>query len=581
MPNNPIFLNLSDTLYCGNNYLFKNPVPNTYSFNVSLGQGTGQVVINYLSNPPCAAGETNCGASFGDPDLAVPDKFTINWNGNPFSSGYRGGVAYESILNSTLVGLGKAPEGISGNGQGSIVFNKNTSAPSSATIVVDSPLYSARWSIEILCSLVEPTPTPTSTTTPTATPTITRSSTPTPTPTSTSTQISIAYPVRAVHVGGAISTTQTQPGQSIAPTTHLGGTHGDLLTIATINSGNSITVDISSAFIEQTINYASLEVVIVDANNRIVGWGNTRTGWPDDNLGSPPTNGIGGTFMTLSIGQFPPIDGSWVLNGKNPAFASLASYAWLPVQPYKIVDTAIIPTSTPTRTPTNTPTVTNTPTNTQTITPSNTPTLTPSATNNIQIINNTNIRKNKNLPENLQCGKSKYENLLGQNFNNLFNKAIDTLLDQNGLSVKCILRYSSPIQLNKLCNNCKYNSSTNTSTGLYLLGGPAPFPEGSICPICMGQGLIMTDSTQEEVDMMVIFDSKFFINWTTEAIKIPNAFAQTISCISLYPKIKNAHEIILDSSLQSISNQVYERAGDPEPMGLGKNKYILTTWKKK
>lgn len=152
-----------------------------------------------------------------------------------------------------------------------------------------------------------------------------------------------AYPIRAIHVGGAIRLSTTPAGQSIAPTAHLGGTYGDLRVLSTISTGNSITVDISSAFAGQTINYASLEVVLVDADNRIVGWGNTRTGWPDDGAGSPPTNGAGGTFMTLTLEEFPVIDGSWVLNGKNPAFSNLAAYAWLPVQPYKTVDTALIP----------------------------------------------------------------------------------------------------------------------------------------------------------------------------------------------------------------------------------------------
>lgn len=435
MSNNTIFLDLSGTLTCNNSYLFKNPIPNTYSFNIELGRGIGQVVINYLSNPPCQNGETNCGSGFGDPDLAVPDKLTVNWNGASFTSGYRGGLAFQSVLNDALINLGRSPEVISGNGQGSIVFTKNTSEPSVATLVVDSPLYSARWYVEIVCtSLILPSPTPS------ITPTITTTSTSSPTATPT------------------------------------------------------------------------------------------------------PTN-----------------------------------------------------TATPTTTRTQTPTVTQTQTNTttRTPTPTLTPTITPSPTNNISIIGRpiavTPNKKNpsikltnsKTLPENLRCEKTKYPNLLGKPFNDLFNSMIDTLLDQNGLSVKCTLRYSSPIQVNRLCDNCIYSGITNSSTGEYVFGGPIPFPSGSVCPVCMGMGRIIIDDTQEIVDMMVVFDSKFFINFSTESLKIPNSFAQTISCISLYPKIKNAHEIILDNSLASISNQIYERVGDPQPMGLGKNKYLLTTWKKK
>jgi hypothetical protein len=153
----------------------------------------------------------------------------------------------------------------------------------------------------------------------------------------------VRYPVRAAHVGGSVRLSTTPAGQSIAPTAHLGGTYGDLRVLGAIESGNTITVDISAAFTGQTVDYASLEIVLVDANDRIVGWGNTRTGWPDDGAGSPPTNGVGGTVMTLTLRQFPEVVGSWVLNGKNASFSALASYAWLPVSPYKRVDTSLIP----------------------------------------------------------------------------------------------------------------------------------------------------------------------------------------------------------------------------------------------
>jgi len=150
----------------------------------------------------------------------------------------------------------------------------------------------------------------------------------------------VRYPVRAAHVGGVVYLSTTPAGPPVSPTAHLGGTYGDLRVLGAIESGNTITVDISAAFTGQTVDYASLEIVLVDANNRIVGWGNTRTGWPDDGLGNPPTNGVGGTVMTLTLRQFPEVVGSWVLNGLG---GGQASSAWLPVSPYKRVDTSLIP----------------------------------------------------------------------------------------------------------------------------------------------------------------------------------------------------------------------------------------------
>lgn len=161
----------------------------------------------------------------------------------------------------------------------------------------------------------------------------------------------VRYPVRAVHVGGAV---RVGPANTVvSPTTNVGGTIGDLMALATVQSGPTVTVDLSADFDGQIVNYASLEIVLVDANSRIVGWGNTRTGYPDDGAGSPPTNGVGGLYLTLTISQFPQITGAWVLNGKNSAFSGLASYAWLPVSPYKIVDTTLIIEPTPPPVPAN------------------------------------------------------------------------------------------------------------------------------------------------------------------------------------------------------------------------------------
>ena len=81
--------------------------------------------------------------------------------------------------------------------------------------------------------------------------------------------------------------------------------------------------------------------------------------------------------------------------------------------------------------------------------------------------------------------------------------------------------------------------------------------------------------------MLVIFDSKYFMNIPTDSINLADSMAQTICCMSLYPKIKNAYEAILNTAIIEVSNRPYERVGEPQPMGLGKTQYILTTWKRK
>jgi len=47
------------------------------------------------------------------------------------------------------------------------------------------------------------------------------------------------------------------------------------------------------------------------------------------------------------------------------------------------------------------------------------------------------------------------------------------------------------------------------------------------------------------------------------------------------PKIRNATEIVIDTDIAKYGNYIYERASDPEPVGLGDHRYIITMWKRK
>ena len=441
------FINTPDTISCNSISLFRNSTPNTYTFNMDLGSGVGPITINYHANPPCASGELNCGTSFGDPELAVPDKFTVIWNGQSVTSGYRGGSAFNTSLTNKLLELGRPVENISGNGIGSITLNKSSAAPNTATLVVDSPIISARWSVEVLCVGPTPTPTVTSSNTPTPTPTVTRTGTATPTPSITSTVTSTVTPTPSIT--GTVTSTPT-------PTV-------------------------------------------------------THTG-----------------------------------------------------------------TATPT--PSMTGTVTATPTATPTLTPS--PTVTVSPSNNVIIPPHRKLQAPK-LSSDLSCGTGIFAGLLGEEFQTLFNNAIDSLLNINALSVPCVLRYANSSQQNNLCNNCIYSAITRSSSGKYLIGGPVPFADGSVCPICAGNGIISNATSEEIVNMMVIFDSKYFMNWSNKNTNIVEGMAQSISCISLLPKLRNASEVIFDKDISALGHYRYERYSDPQPAGLGHNQYIFTMWKRK
>lgn len=174
-----------------------------------------------------------------------------------------------------------------------------------------------------------------------------------------------------------------------------------------------------------------------------------------------------------------------------------------------------------------------------------------------------------------------FSGIVSPELKQLFNNAIDSLLENNALTLPCKLRYAgqqNPI----LCNNCIYDPITKLSANLYNGTGPNPFADGTICPVCVGNGI--TDSevtiTSKIFNLAVIFDSKYFLN-TNKLINIPQGNIQTLCSIHLMPHIRSANDMIVDTKIQNYADYIYERESDPEPAGLGDSRYIITMWRKK
>lgn len=170
-----------------------------------------------------------------------------------------------------------------------------------------------------------------------------------------------------------------------------------------------------------------------------------------------------------------------------------------------------------------------------------------------------------------------FEGILNTQFKSIFNDAIDSIVSQSGLAVPCKLKYNSTDST--FCTNCTYDPILQKSFNEYNGTGPVNFPNGSICPVCGGFGKIVYDS-EETVYMAAIFDSKYWLNWGPKFVNIPNLAAQTICNITLLPKLQNTTQIQIDTNIAEYDNSLYSKAGQPTPMGLGNNRYILTNWTK-
>jgi hypothetical protein len=173
-----------------------------------------------------------------------------------------------------------------------------------------------------------------------------------------------------------------------------------------------------------------------------------------------------------------------------------------------------------------------------------------------------------------------FDNVISKEFKNLYNNAIDSLLSINGLTVPCLLRYSGANNT-VYCNNCIYDTISGLSSNKYNSTGPNPFADGSVCPVCVGMGTTISASSAETLYLACVFDSKYWLNWSSKSVNIPDNMVQIICKNELLPKIRNATEITIDTEIAKYGNYIYERASDPEPAGLGSHKYIISMWKRK
>lgn len=156
----------------------------------------------------------------------------------------------------------------------------------------------------------------------------------------------------------------------------------------------------------------------------------------------------------------------------------------------------------------------------------------------------------------------------------VFNGAIDALLKEGALSIPCQLKYSGTHQT--LCPNCIYDPISKRSANKFKVSGSIPFNEGQICPVCSGRGLSQGDSS-ETISMGVIFDSKYFVKWGSDTVRIPDGVIQTLCSSSYIAKIKNASQVSLEANGSLF---VYTRLTEPQPMGFGDTNYILTMWQR-
>lgn len=111
--------------------------------NYSGGQGLYQYVIDF--------GESTGEAGIDYDALGVPDKFSIEWNGQVVTSGYVGDQNSDQDLLNLGIPASDINTGNPSTAIGSLRFNKSTAQPNTAIITVDAPLENTNWRFSGVC----------------------------------------------------------------------------------------------------------------------------------------------------------------------------------------------------------------------------------------------------------------------------------------------------------------------------------------------------------------------------------------------------------------------------------------------
>ena len=168
-----------------------------------------------------------------------------------------------------------------------------------------------------------------------------------------------------------------------------------------------------------------------------------------------------------------------------------------------------------------------------------------------------------------------FSGIINSRFKQLFVDAISSLLYDDACTIPCVLSYG--VTKYEDCINCNYSYVGNKSSNTYQSGGPIPFPNGVICPMCNGDGKKPIETT-EDINLVVIWDSKNFIDSNT--VNDPVGIIETITFIENTPKLKRAKEIIVAKDISNFGRHRYERISDPQPCGMGASSFVSCKWKK-
>lgn len=162
---------------------------------------------------------------------------------------------------------------------------------------------------------------------------------------------------------------------------------------------------------------------------------------------------------------------------------------------------------------------------------------------------------------------------LSDDVKSIAQDAIDDLIDQLGKD--CLLVYP---HLPSPCANCVFDPIGNKSSNHWNAGGPIPFPNGSVCPLCDGNGLHFEEINKPIKLLISNSPSQFFVKMPANII-VPAGSIQTKGYIKDLPDVLQSRKLIMQVSLEPMIRYTYDLDGEPIDQGnIVQNRYWVALW---
>lgn len=155
--------------------------------------------------------------------------------------------------------------------------------------------------------------------------------------------------------------------------------------------------------------------------------------------------------------------------------------------------------------------------------------------------------------------------------------AVDDLIDQ--LGKKCRLVYPPKFTA---CSNCVADAIGKKPGSRWRHGGPVPFPNGSVCPLCQGAGGHHAEEKTEEITLLCQWaPSEWLLGRGGVNVRIPTGTVRTKGYRKDLEKILMAQKIVLQTAMEPYVRYYYVLDGEPvDESNIVQGRYVVCNWRR-